>query len=96
MVVFNLRFYALSMALFSVLLVCIFSLTSVLYDWRTYWVQAIGFFVYGNAYCISAGLMALLDEYMPNPRRYVRLAFFLAAIPTCIFFYALFLLAMVK
>ncbi|GAA4343082.1 hypothetical protein [Flaviaesturariibacter amylovorans] len=93
MVQLNLRFYALCMALFSVLLVCIFSLTSVMYDWRTYWVDALGFFVFGNAYAISAGLMAFYEEYMPDPRRYVRLAFGLAAIPTAIFFYAFFVLA---
>jgi hypothetical protein len=87
------RNVTMTMAFFCLMLTSVFALSGILYDVSTFLWYSVGLFIFGNLYCTAVFLLALLHDILPNPHRALRASFWLAFIPTALYFLLLYVIA---
>ncbi|RYY89709.1 MAG: hypothetical protein EOO15_05450 [Chitinophagaceae bacterium] len=88
-----LRNVTLVMLVFCLILFGVFGLSGVLYDRETYLWYAIGFTLFGSAYCLAAFALVLQHDLLPQGQLLLRWMFGCALVPTGLFCWALYIMA---
>jgi hypothetical protein len=87
------RNVTMTMAFFCLMLTSVLALSGILYDVSRFIWYSVGFFIFGNLYCTAVFLLALFHDILPNPARALRASFWLAFIPTVLYFFVLYVIA---